>query len=176
MLPTRLASGGLFRVYAASFTPSVIRQGSLGSLVNSRIGLVAAVHNSSRQRPKRLPILQQVQWKAAFQPIRSLQSTRLQSTISLSHIPESSIPAPSPEVVAEEEAPTVTRRIVAYHLFICAAMVYLIIIVGGLTRLTESGLSITEWNPGFKGMKLPWTNAEWDAEWEKYKRTPEWSM
>jgi heme a synthase len=65
---------------------------------------------------------------------------------------------------------------VAYHLFFCAGLVYLIIVVGGLTRLTESGLSITEWNPGFKGMSLPWTDAEWNAEWEKYKQTPEWSI
>lgn len=69
-----------------------------------------------------------------------------------------------------------TRPIVAYHLFFCAALVYCIIVVGGLTRLTESGLSITEWNPGFKGMRLPWTAEEWDEEWEKYKRTPEWAM
>lgn len=69
---------------------------------------------------------------------------------------------------------TSTKPIVAYHLFACAALVYLIIVVGGLTRLTESGLSITEWNPGFKGMRLPWTDEEWDAEWEKYKQTPEW--
>lgn len=65
---------------------------------------------------------------------------------------------------------------VAYHLFFCAGLVYLIIVVGGLTRLTESGLSITEWNPGFKGMSLPWTDTEWDAEWEKYKQTPEWAI
>ncbi|UZJ55319.1 hypothetical protein CBS101457_004639 [Exobasidium rhododendri] len=97
--------------------------------------------------------------------------------MSLLHtIPPATASLASPTEAAEEGAPRPTRRIVAYHLFLCAAMVYLIIIVGGLTRLTESGLSITEWNPGFKGMKLPWTDAEWDAEWEKYKRTPEWSV
>lgn len=69
-----------------------------------------------------------------------------------------------------------TRPAVAYHLFFCAALVYLIIVVGGLTRLTESGLSITEWNPGFKGMRLPWTEEEWEEEWAKYKQTPEWTM
>ncbi|PWN34069.1 COX15-CtaA-domain-containing protein [Meira miltonrushii] len=71
---------------------------------------------------------------------------------------------------------TTSSNSVAYHLFFCAGLVYLIIVVGGLTRLTESGLSITEWNPGFKGMSLPWTDAEWDAEWEKYKQTPEWAI
>lgn len=69
-----------------------------------------------------------------------------------------------------------TQSAVAYHLFFCAGLVYLIIVVGGLTRLTESGLSITEWNPGFKGMRLPLKDEEWDAEWEKYKKTPEWAV
>lgn len=71
---------------------------------------------------------------------------------------------------------TTSSPSVAHHLFFCAGLVYLIIVVGGLTRLTESGLSITEWNPGFKGMSLPWTDAEWNAEWEKYKQTPEWAI
>ena len=62
------------------------------------------------------------------------------------------------------------------HLYALAFLVYAIVIVGGLTRLTESGLSITEWNPGFKGMRLPITNAEWQVEWDKYKLTPEFLL
>ena len=69
-----------------------------------------------------------------------------------------------------------SRPIVAYHLLASAALVFLIIIVGGITRLTESGLSITEWNPGLKGMRLPWTDDEWHAEWNKYKQSPEFTM
>jgi len=72
--------------------------------------------------------------------------------------------------------PEATRPIVGYHLLACAGLVFLIIIVGGITRLTESGLSITEWNPGLKGMYLPCTDAEWMAEWDKYKESPEFSM
>lgn len=64
----------------------------------------------------------------------------------------------------------------AYHLFFCAFLVFAVIVVGGLTRLTESGLSITEWNPGLKGMRLPWTDAEWADEWDKYRQTPEWAI
>ncbi|KAE8214565.1 hypothetical protein CF327_g2022 [Tilletia walkeri] len=70
----------------------------------------------------------------------------------------------------------ITKPIVAYHLFVLAFLVYAIVVVGGLTRLTESGLSITEWNPGFKGMQLPTTDEGWHAEWDKYKLTPEFVL
>jgi heme a synthase len=65
---------------------------------------------------------------------------------------------------------------VAWHLFALAFLVYAIVIVGGLTRLTESGLSITEWNPGFKGMWLPTTQEGWEHEWDKYRKTPEFQV
>lgn len=54
----------------------------------------------------------------------------------------------------------------------CSALVFGILVVGGLTRLTESGLSIVEWNL-VTGIRPPITAAEWDAEWEKYKVSPE---
>ncbi|KAN0064139.1 Cytochrome c oxidase assembly protein cox15 [Thecaphora frezii] len=77
---------------------------------------------------------------------------------------------------ASSSTPYVTRPVVAVHLYALAFLVYAIIVVGGLTRLTESGLSITEWNPGFKGMRLPLTRSEWEAEWDKYKQTPEFHL
>lgn len=77
---------------------------------------------------------------------------------------------------AAPEPQLATRPIVAYHLLFSAALVFLIIVVGGITRLTESGLSITEWNPGLKGMRLPSSDAEWNAEWDKYKESPEFKM
>lgn len=76
----------------------------------------------------------------------------------------------------DEPAPTITKPIVAYHLFFLAFLVYAIVVVGGLTRLTESGLSITEWNPGLKGMRLPSGDQEWEKEWDKYKATPEFVL
>lgn len=54
----------------------------------------------------------------------------------------------------------------------CSALVFGIIVIGGLTRLTESGLSIVEWNP-ITGIRPPITDAEWDEEWEKYRVSPE---
>jgi len=53
----------------------------------------------------------------------------------------------------------------------CAALVYGIIIVGGITRLTESGLSMTDWK--FLGGMPPSTHEEWVKEFEKYKQFPE---
>ncbi len=60
-------------------------------------------------------------------------------------------------------------------LLIVAMMVFAIVIVGGITRLTESGLSITEWKP-VAGMLPPLNNADWLAEFEKYRKIPEYQL
>jgi cytochrome c oxidase assembly protein subunit 15 len=49
------------------------------------------------------------------------------------------------------------------------------ILVGGLTRLTDSGLSITEWKP-ILGAFPPVTEQAWDLEFEKYKLIPEYIL
>ena len=51
-------------------------------------------------------------------------------------------------------------------------MVVAIVMVGGITRLTESGLSITQWNP-VTGILPPIGDAAWQAEFAKYRATPE---
>jgi cytochrome c oxidase assembly protein subunit 15 len=53
-----------------------------------------------------------------------------------------------------------------------AALVFAMVIVGGATRLTESGLSITEWRL-VTGVLLPLSEAAWFAEFEKYKQIPQ---
>ena len=67
----------------------------------------------------------------------------------------------------------VARRQVALWLLICSAMVFAILVVGGVTRLTHSGLSIVEWQP-IVGVIPPLNPAEWDETFEKYKKTPEY--
>lgn len=69
----------------------------------------------------------------------------------------------------------VTKPIVGYWLYFNAGLVFAIVVVGGLTRLTESGLSITEWNV-ISGMKPPRSESEWIEEFEKYKQFPEYKM
>lgn len=65
------------------------------------------------------------------------------------------------------------RRQVALWLFICSLMVFATLVVGGVTRLTHSGLSIVEWQP-IVGTLPPLNKAEWDETFEKYKKTPEY--
>ncbi|XP_057814088.2 cytochrome c oxidase assembly protein COX15 isoform X1 [Cryptomeria japonica] len=61
---------------------------------------------------------------------------------------------------------------VAAWLFGCAAWVFSMVILGGMTRLTRSGLSMTEWK--FTGSLPPMTEDEWQLEFEKYKQSPEY--
>ncbi|MEM7689489.1 MAG: COX15/CtaA family protein [Pseudomonadota bacterium] len=63
----------------------------------------------------------------------------------------------------------------ARWLELTAAFVVLIVLVGGITRLTESGLSITEWNVA-TGVLLPLSEEAWLAEFAKYKATPEYRL
>ena len=64
------------------------------------------------------------------------------------------------------------RRAVAAWLFFCAALVFAIVVVGGITRLTRSGLSIVEWQP-LVGAIPPLSEADWLELFEKYQQTPE---
>ena len=54
-----------------------------------------------------------------------------------------------------------------------AFLVFIMVIVGGITRLTESGLSITEWKP-ITGAIPPMSEEVWVSEFEKYKQIPEY--
>mgnify|MGYP005831402837 CR=1 FL=1 len=56
-----------------------------------------------------------------------------------------------------------------------AALVVLIVAVGGITRLTESGLSITEWQP-IHGTIPPLNDAEWQEEFAKYQQIPQYEV
>ena len=55
------------------------------------------------------------------------------------------------------------------------ALVVVMIAVGGLTRLTDSGLSITEWRP-VTGALPPMSEAAWKAEFDKYRAIPEYQL
>jgi len=68
-----------------------------------------------------------------------------------------------------------TRKSISRWLFVLFVLVVLMILVGGLTRLTDSGLSITEWKP-VTGAIPPMSAAAWDAEFAKYKEIPEFQL
>lgn len=85
----------------------------------------------------------------------------------------SSNSAQSAQAVAE--LPVLSPPPVGIWLLASSAMVFAVIVVGGVTRLTESGLSITEWRP-VSGMVPPLSRAQWEEEFDKYKRTPEFKL
>jgi len=62
---------------------------------------------------------------------------------------------------------------IAAWLFLCCALVFAMVVVGGVTRLTHSGLSITEWQP-IVGTLPPLNDAQWQEAFAKYQRTPEY--
>src|SRR5258708_3642334 len=67
------------------------------------------------------------------------------------------------------------NRAVAAWLLVCCAFVFAIVVVGGITRLTHSGLSIVEWQP-IVGALPPLDEAGWQETFGKYKRTPEYRL
>ena len=64
-------------------------------------------------------------------------------------------------------------RQVATWLLFCAVVVFGMILLGGVTRLTHSGLSMVEWKP-LMGAIPPITEQEWQATFDKYKQFPEY--
>ena len=65
------------------------------------------------------------------------------------------------------------RRQVAAWLLLCCAMIFAMVILGGATRLTGSGLSMVEWDPVF-GVVPPLNQEEWEAVFSKYRQSPEY--
>ena len=67
------------------------------------------------------------------------------------------------------------RRNIAIWLLACSGMVAVMVIIGGITRLTESGLSMTEWRP-LVGWIPPLSEAEWQRIFERYRQTSEYRI
>jgi cytochrome c oxidase assembly protein subunit 15 len=63
---------------------------------------------------------------------------------------------------------------VAVWLLICCALIFAMVVLGGVTRLTRSGLSIVEWDP-IIGAIPPLTQTHWEETFDKYKQTPEYT-
>lgn len=66
------------------------------------------------------------------------------------------------------------ERVVGLWLLGVSATVFSIVILGGYTRLTRSGLSMVKWHPHKVG--LPKNQEEWESEFEEYKKFPEWYL
>src|SRR5579872_4712191 len=82
---------------------------------------------------------------------------------------------PLPAFALSDVTPRTVRpeRAIAIWLVLCCGMVFLMVLIGGVTRLTESGLSITQWQP-LSGVIPPLGEAQWAAEFERYKLIPQY--
>ena len=77
--------------------------------------------------------------------------------------------------LAETKSVSPRIRAVRVWLFAIAGLVFAMVVVGGATRLTGSGLSITEWQP-ILGIVPPMGESAWQVAFEKYRQIPEYSL
>jgi cytochrome c oxidase assembly protein subunit 15 len=68
-----------------------------------------------------------------------------------------------------------TTRPIAWWLLFCCAMVFAMAVIGAVTRLTESGLSMVEWRP-LVGVLPPLSEAEWNRVFDLYRESPEYRL
>ena len=76
------------------------------------------------------------------------------------------------QAIALTRSPEADDRMVARWLIAVAAMIFIMVSLGGITRLTESGLSITEWKP-ISGVLPPLDAGQWQQEFDHYKAIPD---
>jgi cytochrome c oxidase assembly protein subunit 15 len=67
------------------------------------------------------------------------------------------------------------RALVRWWLYLVCLLIFAMVMVGGATRLTDSGLSITEWKP-IHGIIPPLSASDWQQELEKYRQIPEYQL
>ncbi|CAK7233432.1 Cytochrome c oxidase assembly protein cox15 [Sporothrix bragantina] len=99
------------------------------------------------------------------------------STAATTEATASTATAPSESSSSSSETsnfPDTSSKAAAYWLIASAVSVFGIVVWGGLTRLTESGLSITEWKP-VTGAMPPRNEEDWEAEFTKYRASPEYA-
>jgi len=77
-------------------------------------------------------------------------------------------------------APTQTpikkgHRVVIMWLLVCCALIFAMVVLGGVTRLTQSGLSMVDWKP-ILGVVPPLNDTQWNQAFEQYKQFPEYQF
>ena len=127
----------------------------------------------------------QIKYALSVQTVRPLILSNLrnsQNVVRHYFIPKSSIHFKSIKhslrkfsTVPESNVTLLRRnRIIGFWLLSCAGLTFATICIGGITRLTESGLSMVDWHP-FKEVP-PFNADQWEQEFEKYKQYPEFKI
>ncbi|KAK2466439.1 hypothetical protein APHAL10511_002081 [Amanita phalloides] len=120
-----------------------------------------------RRAPRKLPSL-------VARPLTTTSFTAHRSFTRL-HAPRFQSHPFSTKNDASSNPPVLPPRSVGHWLMFSSTLVFAVIVVGGVTRLTESGLSITEWRP-ITGILPPLSHDEWMQEFDKYRATPEFKL
>ncbi|GJP51849.1 hypothetical protein CLOM_g10980 [Closterium sp. NIES-68] len=152
---------------------------------------------SPKMSPALTAALQPSPSSSLSSPANSLRSLHTSSATSApSATPPAANPAPTPAATAATTSATspspsatsaaaaaaagehvlvaggaAAERAVGGWLLGCAAWVWALVVLGGITRLTRSGLSMTDWK--FQGEQAPRSEEEWQEEFDKYKQSPE---
>lgn len=120
--------------------------------------------------PPRVSPLQKILSSLRIRPY-STSIARPYSTATLG-----SSPFVNEAVKQARRVPTVVSlKVTGYWLVCTSGLIFGIVVIGGLTRLTESGLSITEWKP-VTGAIPPLNQAQWEDEFAKYQNSPEFKQ
>ncbi len=76
---------------------------------------------------------------------------------------------------SQASRPTARPALLARWLYAITALIVIMVVIGGVTRLTESGLSITQWKP-VTGTLPPLTQSDWEAEFATYKQSSQYVL
>lgn len=76
--------------------------------------------------------------------------------------------------IAKPPEPATSRAVIIW-LYACCGMIFMMALIGAITRLTESGLSITDWKP-VTGALPPLNDAQWNAAFDSYKAIPQYQL
>ncbi|CAI5499244.1 unnamed protein product [Closterium sp. Naga37s-1] len=140
-------------------TISAALQSSPSSSLSSPTNVIRTLQTSSATSPATSP--------APTPPAASTTPTSSPSATSALGTPE---PATSPSEHALVAGGAAAERAVGGWLMGCAAWVWALVVLGGVTRLTRSGLSMTDWK--FGGEQAPRSEEEWAGEFDKYQQSP----
>lgn len=123
--------------------------------------------NIVRKQPSKLSKL--------LQNIRPQRYYNTQATTNATSINAEKLIKVANSVPKKSSEPIIIEPKIGYWLVGISGLVFGIVVLGGLTRLTESGLSITEWKP-VTGTIPPLTEEDWEVEFSKYKDSPEFKQ
>ncbi|KAH7281767.1 hypothetical protein KP509_36G062600 [Ceratopteris richardii] len=152
--------------------------GNARKLTGAVWGLLSRTRVVSRHGVCNAPAGSSQYQKQQFFGALEKQTSGLQFTRKASNTATTSIPLFQGSIGKAETAKLLVekgvkaQKQVGYWLFGCSAWVFSMVIIGGVTRLTRSGLSMTDWN--FLGGFPPTDSSKWEAEFEKYKASPEY--